>query len=129
MAPKGKGGEGSVLDGLKNIYGELANLNLAPDAQQHQQFLQGLQNGIQKYLQMQAQRQAQQMAQMQQMQARNLGAGQVNPQMGGPQMGGAPRPGMPPGQPGGPPSQGSPGMQMPNPEELQRVLATQGQGG
>jgi hypothetical protein len=66
---------------------------------------------------------------MQQMQAQRA----MNPQMGGagpggPQAGG-PSPGAPPGGPGGPPSQGSPGMAMPNPDELRRVLATQGKGG
>lgn len=121
-----------VLDGLKTVFTDVAQLQLSPDAAQHMQFLQGLQQAIVKYSQQQQQQKAQQAAQMQQQQAQAM----ANPQMGGPPpggmppgagMGGPPRP--PQGQPGGPPSQGSPGIAMPNPDELRRVLAMQGAGG
>lgn len=125
MAGK-SGGDTNVLDGLKGVYQQIASLQLSPDAQQHMQFLQGLQQAIQRYLQQQAQQKAAQAAQMQQMQAQHA----MNPQMGGPNQ---PAPGGPPGPqrggPGGPPGQGSPGLAMPNPDELRRVLAAQGQGG
>jgi hypothetical protein len=113
-----------VLDGLKQIYPEIASLQLAPDAPQHMQFLQGLTQAVQKYLQQATQQKAQQAAQMQQAQMQ----GAINPQMGGPGGGGAPG-GPPPGGPGGPPSQGSPGIAMPNPDELRRVLSSSGAGG
>lgn len=129
MAPPKKGDEGSVVDGLKAVYQDISSLNLAPDAGQYAQLIQGLQQAVLKMIQGIAQQKAQQAAQMQQMQAQRA----MNPQMGGagpggPQAGG-PSPGAPPGGPGGPPSQGSPGMAMPNPDELRRVLAAQGKGG
>lgn len=128
MAGKKSGDGASVVDGLKNIYQELASLQLAPDAQEHMQVLQALQKAIQGYLQQQMQKKAQ-MAAQQQMQVAHA----ANPQMGGPPPGGpsagGPPPGAPPGGPGGPPSQGSPGLAMPNPDEMRRMLATQGAGG
>ena len=128
--PKKGAGDQSVLDGLKNIYTELAALQFAPDAGAHAQFLQAAQQAIVKYVQQQQQQKAAQAAQLQQLQAQRA----INPQMGGPGPGGAgvPPPGgggppgaspAPPGAPGGPPSQGSPGIAMPNPDELRRVLA------
>lgn len=121
MAPPKKDDAGSVVDGLKDIYSEVASLALAPDAGQYMQVIQGLQQALLKMIQGIAQQKAQQAAQMQQQQA----ASAMNPQMGGPPQGGAP--GGPPGGP--PPGGGSPGMAMPNPDELRRVLAAQGQGG
>jgi hypothetical protein len=121
MAASRGGKEEGVLEGLKSLLPDIANLQTAPDAAQHMQFLQGLQQALVKYIGQQQQMIAQRAAQQQQqqaMQASGMGAA----------VGGGMRPGMPaqPGQPGGPPSQGSPGMAMPNPDELRRVLATQG---
>jgi hypothetical protein len=141
--PGRKAGDQSVLDGLKTVYTDLANLQFAPDAGAHAQFLGAMQQAVVKYVQQQQQQKAQMAAQMQQMQAQHA----LNPQMGGPGPGGAgipppggmpggmPPPGgggppggppPPPGGPGGPPSQGSPGLAMPNPDELRRVLAQSG---
>lgn len=121
----------TVLDGLKALYGDVANLALCSDAGQYGQVIDGLRQGVLKAVEMITQQKAQQAAQMQ-MQQRQAA---INPQMGGmqPGMGGG-MPGGPagpphPGMPGGPPSQGSPGIAMPNPDELRRVLAAQGQGG
>ena len=124
MAPPGQkrgAGEQSVLDGLKTVYSDLANLQFAPDSAAHQQFLGAMQQAVVKYVQQQQQQKAAMAAQMQQMQTQQA----INPQMGGPAPGGGgpPGPQSPPGAPGGPPSQGSPGIAMPNPDELRRVLA------
>lgn len=121
-APQKRAGDQSALDGLKTVYTELSQLQFAPDAAVHQQFIGGVQQAIVKYVQQAQQQKAAQAAQMQQMQAQQA----INPQMGGPGPGvggppGGPPP--PPGGPGGPPSQGSPGLAMPNPDELRRVLA------
>lgn len=125
MAGQAKGKQaGSVEEGLKSVFQQLAALQLEPDAQQHMQFIQAIQQAIMKYLQQQQQVKAQQAAQMQQVQRQQA---MMNPQMGGPQQGQS-QGGPPQGQPGGPPSQGSKGLAMPNPDELQRMLATQGAG-
>ena len=125
--PKGKSA-GGTLEGLKSVFQQLSSLQLEPDSQEHMQFLQAIQQAIMKYIQMQTQKKAQQAAQMQMMQSQQ--ASQMNGQMGGPHPGGGgPPPGASQGQPGGPPSQGMPGLAMPNPDELRRMLATQGAGG
>jgi hypothetical protein len=134
MAPPAKQAAG-VLEDLKGIYSDISNLMLDPDAGQHAQFIQGLQQAILKYIQQQQQLKAQQAAQAQQAAAQQaLGGGQQQPgQMPG---------GGPGGRPGGPPmggpsqaGQGAPpppgggaspqGAQMPNPDELRRVLGGQ----
>jgi hypothetical protein len=43
-----------VVDALTNTYTDVAKMQLLPDAQQHMQFLDGLQQGIMHYIQMQA---------------------------------------------------------------------------
>lgn len=134
MAPRGKADEsGSVVDGLKAVYGQIANLALAHDAAQFGQVIEQLRQVVLKAIDGISQAKAQQAAQMQAQQRQMA----INPQMGGPGSGAA-GPGMPggppggapgpghPGMPGGPPSQGSPGIAMPNPDELRRVLAAQG---
>jgi hypothetical protein len=112
----------TAIDGLKKVYTELAGLMLLPDSAQHMQFLTGIQQGIQKYVMSQG------------MQA----AGQPMPGGGGP--GGPPGGGAPPGGPGGmgpgpgprqgpPPGAGGPmqgPLNMPNPDELKRMLGATG---
>lgn len=134
MAPPKKEEHGSVVDGLRAIYQDAAALALAPDAGQYMQAIQQLQQGLLKLIQGITQQKAQQAAMMQQQQAAQAAGMHPGMAPGGqpPQPGG--QPGMPPGMPGkgtpgGPPAQGSPGMAMPNPDELRRVLAAQGQGG
>ena len=118
----------TVEDGLKKVYSEVASLQLLPDAATHAQFLSMLQQGIQKYLASQAQRQQQQAAQQAQQLAGGQMGGAPGPQGGpGGAPGGAPL-GPPPGPaqfgPGGASGGGSPGIvNMPNPDELRRVLA------
>lgn len=136
MAPpkKSESGDG-IEEGLKTVYTQVAALNLEPNlSPQDKQFVGQLSQAIVQFLQQRAQQKAQQAAMMQQMQAQH--AMQMGPGMGGGagQMGqpGAPNPqaGAPhPGAPGGPPSQGAPGIAMPNPDELQRVLAMAGRNG
>ncbi|HXA31496.1 MAG TPA: hypothetical protein VNV87_04495 [Acidimicrobiales bacterium] len=121
------GRTGTVEDGLGKVYTDIASLQLLPDSAPHAQFLSQLQMVIQKYLTAFKQK-----AQQQQMQAgQALAGGQVP---GGGQPGQPPGGGMgaalppPPGPaqfgPGGAGGGGSPGnVQMPNPDELRRVLA------
>lgn len=126
MAGKVKGGDGSVVDGLKDIYTQVATLKLAPDAAQYAEILDKLTQALLSIIQQVTQQKAQQAAQMQ-AQVRQQA---VNPMMGGPQQQSGITAGRPsPGMPGGPPSQGSPGMAMPDPDEMRRMLQTQGQGG
>jgi len=127
----------SVLDGLKGIYTDIAQLQLASDAGQHAPFLQALMQGIQRYLQEMEQAKAQQAAQMAQRVSQMGSMGGRTPQAGmgmgtagnlgggGPGMpgGGASPPGAPPP---GAPAQGSPGQALPNIDELSRILQGQG---
>ena len=110
-----------VEDGLRKVYTDVASLQLLPDAPQHAQFLSMLQQGIQKYLTTTAAQKQQQSAQ----QAQQLAGAGGAPSAGA--GGGAPLPPAPgPAQfgPGGASGGGSPGpVQMPNPDELRRVLA------
>lgn len=132
MAPPKTGDTETVVEGLKQVYQDIAALMLMPDAGQYSQPIQQLQQAVLKMIQGIGQQKAQQAAQMQQMQAqRAMQGGQMGaPQAGGPQPGMMQRPGPPPGgPPGAPAGAGSPGMAMPNPDELRRVLAQSGQGG
>ena len=140
MPPRGQGGGGGggadqgVVGGLKSVYSQIADLTLAPDAGQHQQFLQALMNGVRQYL----------TAQTQQAmgaggpggQGGQGGPGGPPPGMGGPAGPGTPPPQVGPGQslgapglggappPGmGGPMQGPPGAANINPDELRRVLS------
>lgn len=124
MAPKA-GSQKNVMDGLSTVYTEMAGLMLLPDSAQHQQFLTGLMQGIQQYVQ----QQGQQAAQMK-MQGAGQAAGQPMPGAGGP-----PPPGAGSGGPTGPPLQGGPPgaggpmrgpLNMPNPDELKRMLGATG---
>jgi hypothetical protein len=124
----------TVEDGLGKIFTDAASLQLLPDAAPHAQFLAGLQKAIQTYL-----TQFREKSQQQAMQAAQGLAGQAGPGGGGPPgmtapMGAGAGPGgpgalpPPPGPaqfgPGGASGGGSPGpVQMPNPDELRRVLA------
>jgi hypothetical protein len=123
------GGQKGVVEALQNTYTDIAKMAFLPDAQQHQQFLQGLQQGILNYLRQQAS------ASMQ-----NPPGGAMAG-MGGPGggMGGGPPGGMMganPGGPGAPPGMriapgGGAGMSGlmggaqggPNPDDLRRLLA------
>ncbi len=136
MAPAKKGGEANtVLDGLHQMYADAAQLALASDAGQYPQIVQALPQALLKAIQAVAQQKAQMAAQQHQQMAQQAaqmgGGGPPGAPPGMPGAGGPP--GMPlqalKGQPGGPPSQGSPGIAMPNPDELRRVLASQGAGG
>src|SRR4051812_7092784 len=40
----------TVIDGLKKLFPNIAQLQLSSDAQQHMQFIQGLMSAVQKYL-------------------------------------------------------------------------------
>lgn len=121
----------SVLDGLKGIYTDIAQLQLASDAGQHAPFLQALMQGIQQYLQEMEQAKAQQAAQMAQRVSQmgamggrtqqpsaGMGAGMVP---GGGAPGGAAQ--LPGAAPPGAPAQGSPGQALPNLDELSRILS------
>lgn len=114
----------SVSEGLKKVFTQISQLKLLPDAGQHIQFILLLEQAIMKYLQQQAS------------QAAGVGQaqGQGQPDMGA---GGAASAGGPPGMPappgpagfapGGGAGGGMPGVtQMPNPDELRRVLAGAG---
>lgn len=117
----------SVVDGLKQVYTDIAGLKLLPDAGQHMEVIDKLSQAVLAIIQQVTQAKAQQAAQMQ-AQVRQQA---MNPMMGGqagPRMGG----GLPPGAPGGPPSQGPVGMPanaMPDPDEMRRMLQSQGAGG
>ena len=119
--------QGSVVDGLKAIYQDVAALALAPDAGIFTQEIEALRQATLKVTQVITQKKAQAAAAMQQQQ-RQAVPNQMGGQMPG-QSTGAPPPGAQPGTPGGPPSQGSPGLTMPNADELRRVLAEHGAGG
>lgn len=132
---QGKG----VVEALTNTYTDIAKMMLLPDAGQHMQFLQGLQQGIMHYIQMQARASlgpspgggAAGIGGM------GGGAGGAPPMQTGPPGGGPPGGGMPPGMgpggpaPGGQPMRIAPGggagmgglMGQPDPEELRRLLA------
>jgi len=120
----------SVLDGLKSVYTDLAQLQLAPDAGQHAPFLQAMMQGIQRYLQEMEQAKAQNAAQMAQRVSQMASRGQGPQMMGGRPGGGAtpgvgalpPGGGMPGSPPPGAPAQGSPGQALPNIDELSRLL-------
>jgi hypothetical protein len=131
-----------VVDALTNTYTDIAKMKLLPDAQQHMQFLDGLEQGIMSYIQMQANATLQQPG---------GGAGGMGGMGGGVGAGpGGPSPGsqgaMPPGAPQGPgmsagpppgPMQIAPGggagmsglMGAANPDELRQLLASQQGGG
>lgn len=122
MAPKKDTTEG-IEAGIRGLYQDAASLKLEPNlTPQDTQFIDAISGACLKYLQQKAQQKAQQAAMMGQQQAQQAlqmgGLGGANPMAGRPPM----------GTPGGPPSQGAPGLAMPNPEELQRVLAAQAGG-
>lgn len=130
----------NVIDGLKKVFTTIAQLQLSPDAQQHQQVITGLMTAIQKYIVMDAQKAAAGQAGM------AGGSPGGPPGMGGPggpsPMGGAPggAPGGMPGAPGGgpmtPTAAGSPlqvapggapglsgfGQDLTNSDELRRMM-------
>jgi len=122
----GSSGKG-VVEQLTNTFTDISKMMLAPDAPQHMQFLQGLQQGIMNYIRMQAN------ATMQ------APPGGAMAGMGGPGGGvGAAPPGGPmganPGGPGAPPGMriapgggagmsGLMGAANANPDDLRRLLA------
>jgi hypothetical protein len=117
-----------VVDALTNTYTDIAKMMLLPDAQQHMQFLQGLQQGVMKYIQMQAN------ASMQNPPGGAMaGMGGPGGGMGAPPgMGGPPPMGGNPGGPGAPPAMSiAPGggagmsglMGGAPPDDLRRLLA------
>jgi hypothetical protein len=123
------GQQKGVVDQLTNTYTDISKMMLAPDAQQHMQFLQGLQQAVMKYLQMQAQAstQAPPGGAMAGMGGPGGGMGAMPP--GGPQAANPGGPGAPPGMriaPGG--GAGMSGLMGgagggPNPDDLRRLLA------
>jgi hypothetical protein len=124
MAPKASTGQ-TVVDGLKTVHADIANLLIMPDSAQHMQFLTGLMGQVQKYIQQQG-TQAAGMA----MQGAGGAAGQPMPggPPGGPPGGGSGGPTGPPVQ-GPPPGAGGPmrgPLNAPNPDELRRVLGATG---
>lgn len=80
------------MDGLKKVYGAVAQLKLLPDAGQHAQFIDGLGNAIVQYIQT--------------VSSSTIGGPSAG--MGGP---GGGMGGMPPMGGGGPPGMGAPGPQ------------------
>ena len=111
----GPGGQKGVMDALQNVFTDIAKMQLLPDAQQHMQFLQGLQTGIMNYLRMQAN-------------ATLQAPGGAMGGMGGPGGGVG---GMPPGGGAPPPMANAPGggggmtglMGNAPPDDLRRLLA------
>lgn len=103
VSPKNQGG---FLEGLAQVAGQLAQLSVLPDAQQHVPFVNEILKAIQGYLH-----------------HPNVGGKALGPQAAG--AGG-------PGQPSvDMTQQGTPGVQqgaqMPNPDELRRMLGANGQ--
>lgn len=112
----------TVIGGLKKLFPTVSQLLLAPDANQHKQFIDGLMNGIRAYISAQAQ-------------STVGGGGQGAP-------GGAPNGSPPPGQPqpspqpgaalpamanapgGGGGMSGLMGAASQNPDELRRLLTS-----
>lgn len=136
-----------VIDGLQKLAGPISQLMFEPDASQHLQFIQGLQQAIVTYVQQQQGQVAAQAAQAGQ-QAATMGAGMGQPggsDAGMAGMGMAPSGGggSPVGSPTGggmaplDPTQmgagGGSGMvglaASPNPDELRRLLGQGSQGG
>lgn len=110
--PQGGGGQPqSMSQGLQKILGELAQLKLAPDADM--QLLMGLEQAIIQSVQQKSQQQGQ--------------PGQPGQPGGQPGQGGGGPQGLPPMNPqtGGGPSMGL-GSQLPNPDELRRMLGATG---
>lgn len=85
----------TVVDGLKKLFPQIAQLQLASDASQHMDVIQGLQQAIQQYIQLDAQKAAQGQQQMAAQAAQGAAAG------GPPGMGSGGPPGMGGGAPGG----------------------------
>lgn len=105
---------GSVVEGLKKLYTEIAQLKLLPDAPEHSAFLNMLDTGVMKYLQAQAGAAAQ------------LGSGGPMGGMGGGNMPSGGPDAVPAAQfaPGGGAGGGAVGLTPNvNPDELRRVLA------
>lgn len=94
------GGQKGVVDGLTNTFTDISKMMLLPDAPQHMQFLQGLQQGIMAYIRQQAN------ATLQPPGGAMGGMGGPGGGPGGQPMGG---PGGGMGGPGGPPMGGNPG--------------------
>lgn len=135
-----------VIDGLQKLAGPISQLMFEPDATQHLQFIQGLQQAIVTYVQQQQGQVAAQAAQAGQ-QAATMGAGMGQPQGGngaGMDMGGLGGGGnsLAGAAPNGSPAQldptqmgagGGAGMvglaASPNPDELRRLLGQSSQGG
>jgi len=108
----GPGGQQKgVVEQLTTTYTDIAKMMLAPDAQQHMQFLQSLQQGIMKYLQMQAHASTQ----------NPPGGAQAG--MGGPGGGMGAPPGMANAPGGGGGMTGLMGAAQANPDDLRRLLA------
>ena len=128
MAGPGASQKG-VVEQLTNTYTDISKMMLAPDAQQHMQFLQGLQQGLMKYIQMQAHASTQNPPGGAQAGMGGPGGGMgAPPGMGGPPPGGNPGgPGAPPGMTnapgGGGGMTGLMGAAQQNPDELRRLLA------
>lgn len=135
-----------VIDGLQKLAGPISQLMFEPDAAQHLQFIQGLQQAIVTYVQQQQGQVAQQAAQAGQ-QAATMGAGMgqggsgaagmdmgMGAGGGGGGFGGAAPNGSPaqldPTQMGAGGGSGMVGLAAsPNPDELRRLLGQGSQGG